>query len=224
MYDLISACAVCQNHTVLAWLKWIPKCSPIALTIGSYPQPIPSDTRIPDYAFWDPTVTGSFNATLAQSFKPSPNVTNSGNSTGAGASGGGDDGGAKKTDIGAIVGGVVGGVVGLCAIGALLWLYLKERRRNRTEIRDSGYMTSPLPFVIDSQPSQASQSSNIYYPSPAIRPYEPSDPSTYPTGPTITHSYPNYQALSPSPPSYKPYHDGVYAGAPEVHDSGMLPH
>jgi len=218
MYDLISACAVCQNHTVPTWLGWIPKCSPIALTIGSYPQPIPSDTRIPDYAYWDPTVLGSFNATLARSFKPSPNVTNSGNTTGSGA---GDSHEGKPTNIGAIVGGVVGGVVILGLVGTLLWLYLRERRRNRTVVRDSGYLISPSPFFAEPAP-QTSQS-NIHTSETASRVYDSNYPATYPSTPTHAHGYANPYPpdLAIQPPSYQPFHPGDYARTPERQD--LLP-
>jgi len=45
-------------------------------------------------------------------------------------------------DVGAIVGGVVGGVGGLLLIGALVWFFLRKRRRSHRDDFDDGMVSA----------------------------------------------------------------------------------
>ncbi|KAF8317383.1 hypothetical protein DL93DRAFT_562308 [Clavulina sp. PMI_390] len=152
VYQLVSACGSCQNRTIISWDSWNFFCPTSMVSVGSYPEVIPSGTRVPHWAYLDPTQTDDFfNATLAQNTGDGPESSQAPGSTtsssptstkansittGAGGtkttsspttsntSGGSKGGGGSNT--GAIAGGVVGGIIGLGIVAGLAWFLLRR--------------------------------------------------------------------------------------------------
>jgi len=110
-YNLISACTVCQGHVASPWSEWSQNCAAQITTVGSYPLPVPSQTTIPGWAYWNPTPLGTFDAIAAQHFTPST--------------------GGSKSHVGVIVGGVVGGIAGLALITGFLWWFIRRKNAKR---------------------------------------------------------------------------------------------
>ncbi|KIK18931.1 hypothetical protein PISMIDRAFT_683337 [Pisolithus microcarpus 441] len=135
------ACAWCQNLTYTDWPGWKFYCSTEYL---GYPENIPSGTAIPQWAYQNVIVSGSFNATLAQVVGDSPESTATayslsvltnptGSSTPSLSS-------PKSNNAGAIVGGIVGGAVGLTAVAAVAtWFFIRRHRQVvRVHAADNG--------------------------------------------------------------------------------------
>ncbi|KZV88786.1 hypothetical protein EXIGLDRAFT_838972, partial [Exidia glandulosa HHB12029] len=60
---MVSACGACQGADPSAedrWSDWISTCNSSDVTVGSYPFAIPSETRVPPWAFMNVTETDSF--------------------------------------------------------------------------------------------------------------------------------------------------------------------
>ncbi|KDQ13381.1 hypothetical protein BOTBODRAFT_56181 [Botryobasidium botryosum FD-172 SS1] len=216
-YDLISACAVCQHKSIITWPQWAAKCEPNSTLIGRFPRPTPNCTDIPDYAYWDPTIQGSFNASAAQSFRPQGSTHNSdGNSTGAGidhgdGNGRNDASAGNKNTITAIVGGVLGGALGLLLILLLICHTRKLLRKKDQPSRVLSLTDSesnsiiPAPHNLDEQLTTVEPQPNLLYSRSRLpiisRIYDPTDPSTYPPDPA--NSYSNLHSQNPPPPSYE---------------------
>ncbi|KDQ16616.1 hypothetical protein BOTBODRAFT_64589 [Botryobasidium botryosum FD-172 SS1] len=113
-YNLISACTVCQGHAASPWSEWSQNCPAQITTVGSYPLPVPSQTAIPGWAYWDPTPSGTFDALAAHSFTPLASQSSH-----------------SKSHVGAIVGGVVGGIAGLALVAGFLWWLFRRRNAKR---------------------------------------------------------------------------------------------
>ncbi|KDQ07557.1 hypothetical protein BOTBODRAFT_608303 [Botryobasidium botryosum FD-172 SS1] len=112
-YDLISACSVCQDHNVIQWVQWIQNCPANLTFTGIYTEVVPSQTSIPSYAYWDPTVLGFFNVTAAHALATEP---------------------PKKSDrkkMSIIFGAVFGGLGFLIIVSSLVVVYLIVRRSRR---------------------------------------------------------------------------------------------
>ncbi|KIJ22842.1 hypothetical protein M422DRAFT_276676 [Sphaerobolus stellatus SS14] len=122
-YSLVAACAACQDGAPLPWTNWITNCAQSDISISKYPEDIPQNTSIPQWAFldvvsvndWD--VTASLNlanqhlpditetkddgtpinsTTSSTSIAPSPTLTVAGSNAGPNpgpSSGGGSSGG-----------------------------------------------------------------------------------------------------------------------------------
>ncbi|KDQ13380.1 hypothetical protein BOTBODRAFT_188630 [Botryobasidium botryosum FD-172 SS1] len=233
VYDLISACALCQSKAVISWPQWAAKCEPNSTLVGRFPQPTPDLTEIPNFAYWDPTGEGIFNFTAAQSYIPQ-NTTGTSTSSGPGPSasaspdsGNGTDtssrhghGGhgrntvEKSTSLGAIkiVGGVLGGVLGLVLILLLICAYRRyqqSRKQADCAVSTANHESTSAGFPIVSPlegPSAA----------PTIRPdllYAGNlpvisriyDPADPSTfPPNPTDSYTNFILRPTPPPSYEP--------------------
>ncbi|KAJ3812314.1 hypothetical protein F5876DRAFT_74964 [Lentinula aff. lateritia] len=183
MYILLSACGACQGGTFIA-----------------FPENIPSGTRVPRWAYQNVTAEDNFNPTEAQAVGDAPESTGSSPPTGTSTTGTSTptltptvSSQGKKTNAGAIAGGVVGGViVVLLALVALLYLRRMQRRRNkkgaaRAEI-DVDDKPRPYPSGPVSMSSSAETGTGFHasiptmsMPSAAMRLYDPSDPSTFPT-------------------------------------------
>jgi hypothetical protein len=167
----------------------------------------------PAFSFSNPTVTGTGS-------NPSDSGTGSGSST---------------SNAGAIAGGVVGGLVALGLIAGLIaWLLVRRRRQNQTA-PSAEYGTSGAPYASGPSPvnggAPTNNTASVYgsdhpqmgqYSAPAgsaaaLRPYNPSDPSTFPVSPgtpTIQttqqpgYGHNNYGAPAPAP--------GQYSGVAEL--------
>ncbi|KAF8328047.1 hypothetical protein F5887DRAFT_152959 [Amanita rubescens] len=146
-YSLISACAICQNGFIFTWPMYSQNCTQTYLT--KYPDPIPSNTIVPSWAYLDVTVEANdaFNFDVAssvavgssstvsasRSFSSTPvstSLTSTSALTSASASSipNSLSSHSPKTDAGAIAGGAIGCAFGGALILALLlWLYKKLR-------------------------------------------------------------------------------------------------
>jgi len=226
VYELIAACADCQNRTYSRWSTWSTNCTTVYR--GSFSKDIPAGTSVPAWAYIDPTITDNYNRTLAQSNLSSPESSASPKPTGSSSSGGQSSGpGAtslpkKHANTGAIAGGVVGGVVVLLAAIALaVWFIMRNRRRHIAQLHSPAGPLNNLSLAASPPPMSHRATDNT---TPSLsrgaspRFYDPSDPTTYPAlagSPTIytTNTGTAYVDSTYGTPSIT---RGQYTGAPEV--------
>ncbi|KAB5592738.1 Glycophorin A domain-containing protein [Ceratobasidium theobromae] len=64
MWNLVSACSVCQGQPPSSWSQWISSCSESHINVGKYPLPIPSGVLVPRWAYRDFTAAGMLNTAL----------------------------------------------------------------------------------------------------------------------------------------------------------------
>ncbi|KDQ16730.1 hypothetical protein BOTBODRAFT_30646 [Botryobasidium botryosum FD-172 SS1] len=206
-YDLLSACGLCQGGPVTTWADWTSNCSANVISVGKYPRSTPSETEIPGWAFWDPTTNGgTFNATAAQLF-------------GQGSSGG------SKSHAGAIAGGIVGGLAGLALIGGLIWWFM--RRRRNANNNDAPASQIPYQQVAHNNLAQpqyggAPQQATPYSLNPTpMKPYDPNDPSTFPSSAAGGYTNSPTPGYPPSAQHYQqPYPQPYQPGAPHSNTPG----
>jgi len=211
VFGLLMACTACQNVTPVSWTYWSQFCVNVSVT--QYPERIPLKTAIPHWAYLNYTIGDGFNSVAAraaggtpESFAPAPSTiplsptstssSPSSSTTGSPSSIRGSPSSAtvnptsqgdnnnlmkKSSNVGAIVGGVIGGLV---AVGIGAWIYLRIRAMEWGDKARSDKVGA----------STGSSLPEHVIPHLSIRPYDPSDPSTYPTHleyrPTGLYSYP----------------------------------
>ncbi|KAF8344498.1 hypothetical protein F5887DRAFT_262718 [Amanita rubescens] len=135
-YSLISACGFCQNGTWTTWPNYSQYCNQTYLM--QYPNPIPSNTSVPSWAYLNVTETdNTFDPNTASSVAVGSSSTASASFTSTLASTSTFASStatpppsprSSKTNVGAITGGIIGCVFGGVLISALLfWLYTKRR-------------------------------------------------------------------------------------------------
>lgn len=105
----------------------------------------------------------------------------------------------SKSKAGPIAGGVVGGIAGLALIGALIWLWVRRRRSKGEKVTpvpygDPGFSTAYTEKVAPPRtdmgtPTPSYAMGGMGTPGP-MKPYDPSDPSTFPMSPAPS-SIPN---------------------------------
>jgi len=210
MYSLVSACSDCQGGLWSTWSQWTFNCSKtMIMSPVSFPNPVPSGTRIPQWALLDVTLAADWDSVKALSTGDSPEVgpgvligssstasplpgatavtsSHSSPSSGSGSSSAPtpsqSGSGGSKVPVGAIVGAVVGGaaVIALVVLGVL---YL---RRPRQVAPSTAFMAqvparpySEVPQTPSNVPTPA-PSSIPDTPSSTMRLYNPDDSSTYP--------------------------------------------
>ncbi|KAG2353712.1 hypothetical protein BDR07DRAFT_686728 [Suillus spraguei] len=242
-YSMISACSVCQNGSYISWSSWSSSCTQIF--IEEYPMDIPAATKVPNWAYLNLT-DGQFDATVAQSNGDLPESTATGvpstttviRSTTLSASlttvytssslttttGPSETSSSARSNVGAIAGGVVGGIAGAAVIiGLATWFF--KRRRSSTKL-SAGFSN------VDGRSghTQSFYSNNITMSQMAQqpRPYDPSDPATFPSDQTtfLVHPHPtsivtssNNMVLNTSlpPPTFpQQSRPGQYTGVPQV--------
>ncbi|KAJ3775388.1 hypothetical protein FB446DRAFT_407418 [Lentinula raphanica] len=149
VYSLMSACALCQNGSIITWSQWTTNCATI---YDTFPKPIPDGLRVPAYAYLDVETQDIFDETAAMqdanatestalpssttskisstqsssrtsSSQPSASPTNSASDSLTAP----DD-----PQSNAIGGGVVGGILGLAVLFLLIGLIVAFRRRRRS--------------------------------------------------------------------------------------------
>ncbi|KAF8503279.1 hypothetical protein F5888DRAFT_970217 [Russula emetica] len=162
-YSLISACDACQGGQWTSYSSWSYNCTSVA-TPGTFPDSIPAVTRVPYWAYLNPTGSGYWNESLAQIVGDSPEVTGSasnvpsstrGQSTIApGTSSRASSSSSKSnSNTGAIAGGVVGGVVGVALIAGLVaWFTIRRRQRHAPSadhISNQGSDMGVVPYPMD---------------------------------------------------------------------------
>ncbi|KAF8497760.1 hypothetical protein F5888DRAFT_1694652 [Russula emetica] len=144
VYSLISACAGSQGEDWISWSEYVTNCANI-LPPSSFPNPIPSGTRVPQWALLDVTNENSWNANESFVVGDSPEVGPgmilgpSGASVSAigPTSTSGDPFSITTTPAfierhssngGAIIGGVIGGIAAISILVAALFFYRRRRR------------------------------------------------------------------------------------------------
>ncbi|CAE6444919.1 unnamed protein product [Rhizoctonia solani] len=224
-----------KNRTRLPrWTVYANDCT-IADTSppGIYPAAIPSGVAVPDWAYYDFVTAGVFNQVIAsqqtgpESTAPpgasstAASTASTATSTSTAAPVNNSSGGSNT---GAIVGGVVGGVLGIALVALIGFIVVRKNKQSKpgphelpptpTELTkpaiqyDGGYTPYYQPVAQSPNVVPTTQS---YY-----KPYDPSDPSTFPVDP---------HANSPNPPesvpplSYSQHTDtrpSHYHGVPEL--------
>lgn len=173
-YNLMSACDMCQGEPWISYSEWIFNCTSVSPP-GTVSEPIPAGTRIPRWAYLDPTANNTWSVGAAQLAGDSPEVTGSASNIVPTSTKGQTTHTPQKTsspstsssfkgstNTGAIAGGVVGAILGAALIaGIVLWFTIR-RRRARSAAPNGGNMGQVI----------------VPYP---LRIYNPADPSTYPT-------------------------------------------
>ncbi|KAI0064538.1 hypothetical protein BV25DRAFT_1989821 [Artomyces pyxidatus] len=238
-YSLISACDACQGAAWIQWSEWSLNCTSVAPP-STFPEAIPSGTRVPHWAYLDVVSADTWNNASAfadgsssapestgsgapTSVHPTSSATSPSTPTSATSVGGGGSFPASasatpshtasaghSSNTGAIAGGVVGGVVGLALIGGLI-VWLVRSRRGRPR-PSSDYGAQP-------QMQQGTYSMPVPFiatpPETPQKYYDPTDPSTFPSAapsPTIhtTTTDPYQNSFSSLQPNRQ------YNGLPEV--------
>jgi len=218
-YSVIQACAVCQGDPIVPWSTWNANCTS-AIYQSVYPEPIPSGTAVPAWAYIDVSKSDNFNATAAQLNEQEnhPESTASGPSaTGAVPSATNvPSSSGKKSNTGAIVGGVVGGIGGAAILAAIAFFFWRRHQRN-VSARSAAAATKLDPGYDASGTTYGSEKAGVptvYSPIPVTTPsppptsgyvpgriYDPNDPSTFPTAgaaPSL-HTAQTTTVYSPSP-------------------------
>ncbi|KAG9000305.1 hypothetical protein FRB94_005567 [Tulasnella sp. JGI-2019a] len=207
LYNLLQACSVCQGGVVGSWSNWIASCGKKVIDTNGFPENTPDGTIIPGWAGLDPTKIGSWNATQAQQFEavhPTASLTPSSPKTtsNTGAIVGGVVGGIALL----ILLGV--GVFFYLRhrrrtrepIGDLIQptpYHMVDENRGGMVTLDQGYnyggyvdklgnVAPPTPSVSTSNEAASSVGGTLHggnsSATPAtLKPYDPSDPSTFPS-------------------------------------------
>ncbi|KAG8702247.1 hypothetical protein FRC08_003611 [Ceratobasidium sp. 394] len=68
VYNLLSACSICQGGNAGNWANWISNCTAGNVTIGHYPLPLPPGAAIPSWAYLDFTSQDMFQVNVAQQY------------------------------------------------------------------------------------------------------------------------------------------------------------
>jgi len=212
VYSLMAACGACQNQSAspfISWSSWATNFPQVS--VGDYPEGIPAGTIVPHWAFLNDTNPG-FDLSAAQQAGDGPESTASGSiqptqaglpspttTTEAASS-------SHSSNAGAIAGGVVGGVVGLAIIAGLLFWFMRRRRSRADRITSggaagSGYQgaSSLGSKTLDMQQTGHETMTSGDWSTTNMRPYNPDDPTTYPTSIAPGLSNATYSTASPTP-------------------------
>jgi len=204
-YSLLSACAVCQDANFITWSQYKPNCTVVYDEV--FLDPIPSNVKVPHYAYLDVVTSDTFNISLAKS-ATGPESTTLPSPTGSIPSPTTASQPAKKSHAGAIAGGVIGGLVGLALIAGLAFWFLRRRRASAAPSATyDPVMTSQTPTAIATNPM------NSFPSTPAPKPYDPNDPSTFPSN---TNEQPGFNPYTPSPQLYPTHVTPNYTGASQA--------
>ncbi|KAG8922581.1 hypothetical protein FRC00_007272, partial [Tulasnella sp. 408] len=170
-----------------------------------FPEAVPPETDVPGWAsldpipveIWDPTAAKQF-ATYGTSgnalITPVPSATSTPSSCG------------EKTDVRPIVGGVIGGIALFAALGFLIWWLVYRSSYGKGQkvtpapyadagLGDSGYVPGGQGYEKEGyQPHRLDMgtlgpSTPLMAGSPMnLKPYDPADPSTFPSSPSFPGS------------------------------------
>jgi len=173
MYSLLSACDACQGNPWIPWSEYTSNCT-ILMPPSTFPNPIPPETHVPQWALIDVTIEGNWNENEAFRVGNDPEQ------------GPGTIIGSKRSlNVRAIVGGVVGGVA-LISLIIVLGFFLRWRRR---EAPVAGASQPPMdeikePLQMDDRDMASSteiigSSSTPGTPAVPVRIYEPDESSRF---------------------------------------------
>jgi len=177
LYCLSSACGDCQGRLFITWSEWNANCS--STSLRTFPEPVPSGTTIPPWAYLDVGASNTYNADLAMQLLNG--TSSSAVPTNTGTTSSGSIKQSSGPNIGALVGGIVGGVVALAVIACFVvwWMLRRHRRINEPiiwpELERENVLTPP-PTSTTPQPMVQRYSNQFNSP-----PTSPSPPLTYQT-------------------------------------------
>ncbi|KAM5538882.1 hypothetical protein V8D89_007441 [Ganoderma adspersum] len=166
VYSLLAACVICQKGRIQIWPVYSASCA--VPTNGSYPEPIPVGTAVPEWAFLDVIRNSTFNedaakAVALQTIRPElPDIVvesssvSSSTSTSTSRKTTTDNTGTcsqnlapdatqssppverSRKNVGAIVGGVLGAVIGVLLVGISVLCIMLRRQRQTPGGRSFG--------------------------------------------------------------------------------------
>ncbi|KAI9459698.1 hypothetical protein BJY52DRAFT_356725 [Lactarius psammicola] len=169
-FNLLSACSTCQGGTTSSWTLYSENCT-ITVETSTFPNKVPPQTRVPQWALQDTTIENRWDATEAFTIGDSPEIP-PGKKVGPSESG---------SNTGAIVGGVVGGVVAVAATAGLVFIFRRRRRHARAQLATS-VVNNASPPPSASQMTHVPTMPSYGHTSDSLRGsyYDPDNPSTYP--------------------------------------------
>ncbi|EUC56217.1 transmembrane protein, putative [Rhizoctonia solani AG-3 Rhs1AP] len=189
LWNLVSACTLCQRELPSNWALWKETCPASMTNIGRYPAPIPAEVTVPSWAYYDFTTSGIFNpATASQLFGPEssaiPVATNTRRPAPSSTST--ETSNVSRSNTGAIVGGAVGGVLGLGLIALVAFVLTRKQKHEdpATSYSEASYKP-PITTQLNTGNPIVEQVS-VYQLGPQLtptskyKPYDPNDPSTFP--------------------------------------------
>ncbi|KAH9973145.1 hypothetical protein BGW80DRAFT_1459453 [Lactifluus volemus] len=220
VYSLLSACDACQNEPWFSWYDYSTNCTRGQPPASSFPHPVPSGIRVPQWALIDVTVQGDWNSSQSSTVgdlpevlggdtinsgkststpTPTPSVVPSSQTTVSSTSSSSSSTAGPSSNVGAIAGGVAGGLVAVSAAALILFFVLRRRTTQQGPPPAAAlYGGTPQPLMGQVQP-----------PSPNDRAFMPSSLPT--TSTTAIKLY------DPNDPTTFPGHQGTAPGAPEVY-------
>ncbi|KAH9991392.1 hypothetical protein BJV77DRAFT_539661 [Russula vinacea] len=181
-YSLFSACGACQGEGWISWSEWVTNCTK-TLPPPSFPNLVPSGTRIPQWTLldvtnkniWNPNKSYAVGARSWLDSQPLRRVCSPTSSSGAvptvlsilsQRSEGSGDGGAVAA------GGVVAGIA-VVLFCILTPLFFHLRRRSRVQAAASA--------AVDASQMQQPKSDEVALsPITPVKIYDPDDPTTFP--------------------------------------------
>ncbi|KAH8995355.1 hypothetical protein EDB92DRAFT_197829 [Lactarius akahatsu] len=195
VYNLISACDACQKESWISYSTWSFNCTTNAAG-ATFPEQVPSGTRVPHWAYLDTSIKNNWNLSAAQFAGINPEVTGTASivpistSTAATST-------SHHSSAGAIAGGVLGGIIGAALIaGVIVWFTIRRRRaRSSPYLFQGGEKEQPPRPLAEGAPKL----------------YDPADPSTYPSKEYLSGANQPLGSTGYLQPS-----DGRYSGLPEI--------
>ncbi|KAH9991382.1 hypothetical protein BJV77DRAFT_1150603 [Russula vinacea] len=182
-YSLFSACGGCQGQEWITWLEWVANCAK-TLPPMSFPNPVPSGIRVPQWALLDVTKEDCWNAKKSSivggsilgpsGVSDTPTSSSSASFTGS-PTPSPRKGGSPNTI--AIAGVVIGSIAAISTVVTSVFFY----RRRPSQETPAIHATAAT-----SQPQLPLSDERTFAPSPLSRPpikmrlYDPNNPATFP--------------------------------------------
>ncbi|KAJ1308315.1 hypothetical protein OPQ81_004027 [Rhizoctonia solani] len=238
VWSLLAACSLCQGLDSSRWTVYANDCTAADTSPpGIYPAAIPSGVAVPNWAYYDYVTAGVFNQVIASqqsgpesTAPPGPSRTATSAATEATSTSTSTavpiNNGSGSSNTGAIVGGVVGGVLGIALVALIAFVVVRKNKQAKPgphELPPSPTeLSQPTTTQFGGAPSSYGQYQAVAQPpafAPAqsyYKPYDPSDPSTFPTDPYANSVNP---PESVPPLSYSQHGDtrpSHYHGVPEL--------
>jgi len=128
MYSLMSACSLCQGGRWNTWPQFISNCQNTQPP-STFPNPVPSGTRVPQWALLDVTVKSDWDLVKAFDTGDTPEknpgtlIGSSGSTTSSSSQSPSPPSGGGSLPTGVIVGTIVGGVavIAIAVLGIIYW-------------------------------------------------------------------------------------------------------
>ncbi|GJJ14556.1 hypothetical protein Clacol_008821 [Clathrus columnatus] len=225
-YSMAMACGACQGAGINKWSTWMTNCTSDEISIAVFPLAIPSAVTVPTWAYQNVTIHDLWDAnealTMANQHQPDSSAIPQPTTTSNGPNNTGSPSSNSKTNIAAIAGGVAGGVV-LIILVIVAFIFIRRRSKARTR---NAAPTQVQPWTPNEQEKflQANNGSPNYHDSPPppssgptavppmqpelqFKPYNPSDPSTFPITPMPSQGTPaTDHSVPPSSNSLRNFH------------------